>query len=357
MITDISALVANCLNNSQELEVSNENLFLEIFEATNDTDGIENDKLILNEDETFDLEKSLLSLIEALIKNTDNRMLEDDNVTTNGVSSDMKEIINFQGNVDKEILINNIVEKLEELLGKDFNPLLNKVEVKEKLEQLIDNLESNEKDNNINLINRGDKNSEGLFNLNTSELECFTTENFFYKSNSMEDENNKEIHILNNIIEQPNKPYMPMKQAQPIVVREQFITQDIVKTINYLKSNDMQELKVNLSPKDLGDMTIKFTKGEKDAKVLITLSKEDMFEIVNKNIKDIQNHLSSLDIKVKEISVEVRADNQNTFSDDFNQHFNEDNSKHRDNRKFKENEINTETQDEIYIEDIINLFA
>lgn len=115
-------------------------------------------------------------------------------------------------------------------------------------------------------------------------------------------------------------------------VRQEFIGEDVVKTIKYLKSNGIEEIKIKISPRELGDMTIKLIKNHEETKVLITLSKEDSFDMVNKNIGDITKHLGDMNIKIKEVSVEVKTDNQKFFSDNLNQEFDKKNKENKKKR-------------------------
>ncbi len=129
-------------------------------------------------------------------------------------------------------------------------------------------------------------------------------------------------------------------------VRQEFIGEDVVKTIKYLKLNGIEEIKIKISPRELGDMTIKLIKNNEETKVVITLSKEDSFDMVNKNIGDITKHLGDMNIKIKEVSVEVKTDNQKLFSDNLNQEFDKKNKENKKKRS-KYGNIGIENLEEI----------
>ncbi|MCH1969991.1 hypothetical protein [Romboutsia hominis] len=73
-------------------------------------------------------------------------------------------------------------------------------------------------------------------------------------------------------------------------------------------------------------MTIKLVKHGEENSLSITVSKNNIFDLVNKNINDITKHLNDMNIKVKDVSININSENQNVFSDNLNQNFNNKNS-------------------------------
>ena len=108
---------------------------------------------------------------------------------------------------------------------------------------------------------------------------------------------------------------------------------DFIKMVKYLKNNNIEEIKVNINPKELGDMTIKLMKDSEATKVFINVSKEDTFHMLSKNIGDINKHLFDLGIKSKDVVVTMKSNGENFFSDNLNQQFN----KREESRKQKRN--------------------
>ena len=85
---------------------------------------------------------------------------------------------------------------------------------------------------------------------------------------------------------------------QPVTeIRQEFITEDIIKSVKYMKNSDLEELNVKLNPRNLGEISIK----------------------LSKNIKD--------------IVINVKSENENLFSDNLNKEFNQD-------RRFNQNNSN-----------------
>ena len=141
---------------------------------------------------------------------------------------------------------------------------------------------------------------------------------------------------------------------QPVSeIRQEFISDDIVKAVKYIKSNDMESLNVKFNPRDLGEISINISKNNEESNLLITIDNDNVFDFVNKNIEDIKNHLKDTNIDIKDVFITVKSDNENLFSDNLNRGFNqESNFKQNKNNKFKKD--NQEIIDDLTINDYNN---
>lgn len=169
--------------------------------------------------------------------------------------------------------------------------------------------------NNLVDVNQKDKNKdEGL-----SILE------------NIADKNGTDLSIIN------NKTFIQEsainKNPPAVTIRASNIGDDFIKMVKYLKNNNIEEIKVNINPKELGDMTIKLLKDSEATKVFIHVGKEETFNMLNKNLNDINRHLSDLGIKAKDIVVEMKSNDQNFFSDNLSQEF----SRKEEQKKQKRN--------------------
>ena len=136
-----------------------------------------------------------------------------------------------------------------------------------------------------------------------------------------------ELNILNNIVMSKSCTVTEIKTeiVEQQVISSEYIVEDFVETINYLKVNNMEEISVKMNPKDLGEVNIKILKDNNQEKIIVTLNNEETFNLLKENVADIKNHLSNLDINVKEVTVEIKSGNENDFSQDLNQQFNKNN--------------------------------
>lgn len=145
------------------------------------------------------------------------------------------------------------------------------------------------------------------------------------------DKNASDLSIINNkTFTQENSIN---KNLPAVTIRASNIGDDFIKMVKYLKNNNIEEIKVNINPKELGDMTIKLLKDSEATKVFIHVGKEETFNMLNKNLHDINKHLTDLGIKAKDIVVEMKSNDQNFFSDNLSQEF----SKKEEQKKQKRN--------------------
>lgn len=151
------------------------------------------------------------------------------------------------------------------------------------------------------------------------------------------DKNASDLSIINNktfIQESSTNKNLPA-----VTIRASNIGDDFIKMVKYLKNNNIEEIKVNLNPKELGDMTIKLLKDSEATKIFIHVGKEETFNMLNKNLHDINKHLADLGIKAKDIVVEMKSNDHNFFSDNLSQEF----SKKEDQKKQKRNNRSNNT--------------
>lgn len=158
-----------------------------------------------------------------------------------------------------------------------------------------------------------------------------------------------ELNILNNIVMPKNNSVVEIKDevSKIQVIRSEYISEDFVQTIEYLKVNNKEEISVRMNPKDLGELNIRILKGNNEEKVIVTLRNEETFNLLKENVNEIKNHLSSLDIKVKEVEVEIKSESQNNFSHNSNQQSNRNNNKEE---KKSRNVVFEQNHNEYYLE-------
>lgn len=117
-------------------------------------------------------------------------------------------------------------------------------------------------------------------------------------------------------------------------VRLEYIVEDIAKNLKYLKDTEgVQKLKLQMSPKDLGNIQVEVTKVGEVSKVLLTLERAELYDVLQKHIKELNSQLSMLNAKIEEVNVELKTD-ANKYS--FNgSGLNGDNKSQQDDKRFK----------------------
>ena len=289
----------------------------EKIDSLTDLENIEsslNSKLNLNEVENT---KNILDAIENLHTSSEsNYSLELNN-------NDMKEIIN----------------NINYLINEGRN---NSNKINESLNSLIDKIKNQIKD--LDKSSQEDSMYENLDTvgiLNQSKIDEYksskgTSNDLEYLENIVSADDNSYINSFVGINEF-NTVYRNSTSndiPQPVTeIRQEFITEDIIKSVKYMKNSDLEELNVKLNPRNLGEISIKLSKNKEHSNLLITVDDNNILDLVNKNIEDIKKHLNDTDINIKDIVINVKSENENLFSDNLNKEFNQD-------RRFNQNNSN-----------------
>lgn len=273
-----------------------------------------NSKLNLNEVENT---KNILDAIENLHTSSEsNYSLELNN-------NDMKEIIN----------------NINYLINEGRN---NSNKINESLNSLIDKIKNQIKD--LDKSSQEDSMYENLDTvgiLNQSKIDEYksskgTSNDIEYLENIVSADDNSYINSFVGINEF-NTVYRNSTSNdihQPVTeIRQEFITEDIIKSVKYMKNSDLEELNVKLNPRNLGEISIKLSKNKEHSNLLIIVDDNNILDLVNKNIEDIKKHLNDTDINIKDIVINVKSENENLFSDNLNKEFNQD-------RRFNQNNSN-----------------
>ena len=273
-----------------------------------------NSKLNLNEVENT---KNILDAIENLHTSSES------NYSLELNHNDMKEIIN----------------NINYLINEGRN---NSNKINESLNSLIDKIKNQIKD--LDKSSQEDSMYENLDTvgiLNQSKIDEYksskgTSNDIEYLENIVSADDNSYINSFVGINEF-NTVYRNSTSndiPQPVTeIRQEFITEDIIKSVKYIKNSDLEELNVKLNPRNLGEISIKLSKNKEHSNLLITVDDNNILDLVNKNIEDIKKHLNDTDINIKDIVINVKSENENLFSDNLNKEFNQD-------RRFNQNNSN-----------------
>lgn len=277
-------------------------------------------------DSLTDLENIKSSLNSKLneVENTKNILDAIENLHTSSESNYSLEL----NNNDMKEIINNINHLINE--GRN-----NSNKINESLNSLIDKIKNQIKD--LDKSSQEDSMYENLDTvgiLNQSKIDEYksskgTSNDIEYLENIVSADDNSYINSFVGINEF-NTVYRNSTSndiPQPVTeIRQEFITEDIIKSVKYMKNSDLEELNVKLNPRNLGEISIKLSKNKEHSNLLITVDDNNILDLVNKNIEDIKKHLNDTDINIKDIVINVKSENENLFSDNLNKEFNQNNS-------------------------------
>ena len=309
-------------------------------------------------DSLTDLENIKSSLNSKLneVENTKNILDAIENLHTSSESNYSLEL----NNNDMKEIINNINYLINE--GRN-----NSNKINESLNSLIDKIKNQIKD--LDKSSQEDSMYENLDTvgiLNQSKIDEYksskgTSNDIEYLENIVSADDNSYINSFVGINEF-NTVYRNSTSndiPQPVTeIRQEFITEDIIKSVKYMKNSDLEELNVKLNPRNLGEISIKLSKNKEHSNLLITVDDNNILDLVNKNIEDIKKHLNDTDINIKDIVINVKSENENLFSDNLNKEFNQDrrfNQKNSNKNKKNNNQIIEELHNSEHNKDDDNL--
>ncbi|MFI3210996.1 MAG: flagellar hook-length control protein FliK [Peptostreptococcaceae bacterium] len=313
---------------------------------------------------SLELENSLESLNFEMIKKLDDSIeLNSESITLSDINN-IEEMIEamttiLEENEDLDKLIKSLNETKEDLVidldGID-EELIN--EIKSHINTDMDKFKdieliakSNYKEYN-NFIEKIDENSL------TSEFSINAIFNQNEIIDSFNNYENNDMSILENIIEEGvfsmnvnsfNQTQETEKVETPIpVIRQEALEEETIKTIRFMTKNGVEEISVKISPRELGDMTIRLVKESDISTVLIELTNEDAYELINRNLSELIKSLDDSKINIKDVVITINKNDKDLNEDNFNNHFNQSNNKKNNKRGITE-EI--EFEDNIVVED------
>jgi flagellar hook-length control protein FliK len=256
------------------------NILKEIMALLNKVDGKE--ELSLGDK----LKNSIQNMIEAV---SDNKLdtSKVSNTDTKDVKQIVQELVSLKNN-SKESEAN--LNKGKEVKNPNTTSLLSVVNKFKATEnnKAIEN--STEVDSSIKTSNDGDKVLKSIIGDKESNVQS--------KFSMMMDQ-------LKNTTQAVEAP-----KEQPVIGRNTMVS-DIVKSIKYMEKLDVKELTLKTNPGTLGEITIKLTLDTSNMKATITANTKEAYSILNDNLKDLKKSLETSNIKIPEVSIELRNDNYN----------------------------------------------
>lgn len=330
----IASLIQNLfsnLNKLKEMDSSDVNPDLkkeEILKSINDTILSINDKSNLSL-KTLDIDKMMKLSNDEISSYIDLNFNLDKFTKTDGLDLPTDDEIILPKGLNLDRLSKKAGEEntklAENINEQDENPKDGIKKVDSEIKSLKSyeelNVATNANKNNIVDVNQKDKSKDESLSI----LE------------NIADKNASDLSIINN--KTFTQESSTNKNLPAVTIRASNIGDDFIKMVKYLKNNNIEEIKVNINPKELGDMTIKLLKDSEATKIFIHVGKEETFNMLNKNLHDINKHLTDLGIKAKDIVVEMKSNDQNFFSDNLSQEF----SKKEEQKKQKRNNRSNNT--------------
>lgn len=103
---------------------------------------------------------------------------------------------------------------------------------------------------------------------------------------------------------------------QELTLNKTTFNSDIIKTVKYMDLNNIKQLTVKITPKELGEITINLTMEDGKMKAALTASNKDAYNILNSNLQDLSNRFENNDIKVQGFSLNLYHEDTTFFNDE-----------------------------------------
>ncbi|GAA0071879.1 flagellar hook-length control protein FliK [Clostridium sardiniense] len=318
----------------------------------------------------IDAIKKVLDLIESNdTKNFSEVASKNDLTNTKRFKGDSKNTINDNSLSDLKNYILNILNETKNStklsnsnenlvanrnivkVSKDDIDILNYIALDEDKFNKHSNLNTNIELNNTVLLNENINLSEDGQISDNKDSNGLTIE-----SNNLDNEKNKKTYLENNLsstldrsigianIGNSNSNNV-INDNTPIVVRREFIKNDIVQAINYLKNNELEEINVTMNPKELGVMKISIIRTDDKSSYLISIANKDTLLMIKDNLNDIKSHLINMNLDNREVTVEIKLSHfENSFNENSDRQFNGNNNREekKDRALIKENDSELE---------------
>lgn len=270
---------------------------------------IENEDIELNEDISF--LQAIIPLIiqnEELLNSTDNNNLNQLvdlisnklNESAHEISSESNDLaLEFIKHIDSDFIKN--FEKLETLQ-------LKKEALAESFQEFLGSKSTESEINDIGINGfynifktMSDSSNKTTMNLNDTAIDSIES----LDASDM-------IELLNHM----NDSSKTMETSQSdksintntFVLNQETLSEDLYSTIIHMKNINLKQLKLKLSPKELGDMTIDVSQLDNVSKIILTVSNQDTLNIIKSNLKEILEHLKSSGLISSESSITVQAE-------------------------------------------------
>ncbi|WP_446897151.1 flagellar hook-length control protein FliK [Clostridium sp. LBM24168] len=259
----------------------------------------------------------------------------------------LKEVLSNLGNSDKS---KQLAEKLSEKIADSIILKLNQgvssskisidtSDIKSRIyEELLSKLSSNSQDipqaqddlKNVKLYQSLDVKNVPTENLNMQNSKDSGTGDNLEKNNDSETLNKilgeskgeGKISRVVNFMTQFNNIRGDNSAAeagtQALTINKNAFSSDIIKSIKYMELNNIKELTVKVTPKELGSITINLVMEEGRMKAVLTASNKDAYNILNSNLQDMSNKLQNNEIKVQNFSLNLYHEDTTFFKDQGN---------------------------------------
>ncbi|MDV4149701.1 flagellar hook-length control protein FliK [Clostridium sp. AL.422] len=271
--------------------------------------------------DTKELFNSINTLLVDNLENINSNKSSSD-ISFNNLETDLLEAVKDLVSILPEKVIKEVENNLDTDISKEiFNSLILKIK------------------NENNEIELNDENQDSLIDIDTGInnnkadvklIDDFKGNNFIGNNTLKNNSTNKEEEVLLKIIgDDSNQSYAnnfnyydklnkenPFVEVikEPVFINKDNINLDFIKNIKYMVKNSVEELKVKIYPKELGEMTIKLISEEGIMKADIKATSKETYNLLNSNLNEIKKTLENQNIRIQEVNIGIYNEDTTFFS-------------------------------------------
>lgn len=130
-------------------------------------------------------------------------------------------------------------------------------------------------------------------------------------------------------------------------IQKDVLVQEIPKVITNMNTEGLNEIVLKVKPKELGEISIHLTKSSDIANVVITVESDELFNITKRGLLDISAQLKEIGMKVDNITIQMKENNQNANMDFMTNSESSDFKNNNGNSKNNSNKLNLDNSDDL----------
>ncbi|MDP4087909.1 MAG: flagellar hook-length control protein FliK [Bacillota bacterium] len=180
----------------------------------------------------------------------------------------------------------------------------------------------------------------------------------------LQDDSTKKEVKLNMVMDLMNKSKSadlePTVQSGQVTVHKATIVNDMVKAVKFMDNNQIKELKVNINPKELGELIVSVTMEDGKIKASISAGSKDAYNLLTSNLNEMKNSLNSTEIRIQDVSVGIYNGDTTFFRDGSQRQGNDEQNNYfggSGRRNAQEDEVSIKSIDDSRNDGQINLLA
>ncbi|MBC2582131.1 flagellar hook-length control protein FliK [Clostridium sp. DJ247] len=149
-----------------------------------------------------------------------------------------------------------------------------------------------------------------------------------------------------------------ISELEKMVINKNNFNADMIKSLKYMETNNIKDLTIKITPKELGEIAINITMESGVMKATITASNKEAYNLLNTNLQDITNKLQNNDIKIQNLSLNLYNDDTTFYKDGSNRQNSKNEQKSKGIRVIDDiSSDNTEIEDMDILNSNVNILA